>query len=99
MKEEENLIISHKEALMSNSYICKDCNYESETEGLCPYCDMPMEPISGVDETTGEAVYKNKEIDEVEKATEGKIEYSPINNEEDEELLEDEEIDKIIENE
>jgi predicted ATP-dependent serine protease len=39
---------------MQDKYICKDCNYASDTEGNCPYCDMPMESIDGVDEATGE---------------------------------------------
>ena len=40
---------------MPENYICKDCNYASDVAGLCPYCDMPLEPLdpTKIDPNTG----------------------------------------------
>lgn len=77
---------------MQEGYICKDCNYTSDTAGNCPYCDMPMEPIDGVDETTGEpSKYKEEEIKEVEKEN---LNNTNMSNKE---VLAKDELDEIIE--
>jgi len=50
---------------MARTYICKDCNYTTESRGICPYCEMPLEPVDGVDEVTGEVhKYEQELIDE-----------------------------------
>lgn len=75
---------------MQEGFICKDCNYTSDNEGNCPYCDMPMEPIKGVDETTGEVdKYKKDEIGDLDK-----VEDNGGNGEE---ILAKDELDEIIE--
>ncbi len=74
---------------MQEGFICKDCNYTSDTAGNCPYCDMPMEPISGVDETTGEVdKYKKEEIGDLDK-----IEDSGLV---DEEAIAEDDLDEMI---
>lgn len=74
---------------MQDGYICKDCNYTSDVAGNCPYCDMPLEPIKGVDETTGEVdKYKKEDIEEIdEERTESAGE----------DVIADDELDEMIE--
>lgn len=55
---------------MTDNYICKDCNYASDTAGNCPYCDMSMEPLdpTKLDQTTGKPEeYDPEEVEKVEK--------------------------------
>lgn len=52
---------------MPDNYICKECNYTSDSSGFCPYCDMPLEPLdpTKVDQTTGQpANYDEEELKE-----------------------------------
>lgn len=76
---------------MQEGYICKDCNYTSDTAGNCPYCDMPMEPIDGIDETTGE-------VDKYKKEDIGDLDEKESNGEIGDEILDEDELDEIIEN-
>jgi len=74
---------------MPENYICKECNYASDKSGLCPYCDMPLEPLdpTKLDETTGEpSVYDPEDVGEVEKQTKGDVDYMKAEEDNEEEV-------------
>ena len=72
---------------MPENYICKECNYASDKAGFCPYCDMPLETLdpTKIDETTGApSTYNPDDIGEVEKQTQGDVDYMNPNDDKDE---------------
>jgi hypothetical protein len=70
---------------MPENYICKDCNYANDAAGLCPYCDMPLEPLdpTKIDPNTGtpKDTYTSDDI----KSTGSENDLPPLPREDDEE--------------
>lgn len=82
--------------LMSDGFICKDCNYTSDSAGNCPHCDMPLDPID-VDDVTGEVEqYDPNAIEDVEEKTADNPDYEPDPNRKT--PIEEDELDEIIDN-
>lgn len=90
---------------MPENYICKDCNYASDSAGLCPYCDMPLEPLdpTKIDPNTGtpKETYGSDDI----KSTNTDDDLPPLprneDDDEDSEFIEEEEdlVEEPIDNE